>query len=110
MTMKTVYVYTDVPDELIECIRMIDYSRIPKHEQQAQLQKLHNIASTQSRLQMRLTGNGMHPTRAVSVPSTLPDTAIDLVNRFWYGALRPTEKLFAYGAIKLWIKRNLPTV
>lgn len=110
MTTRTVYLYDDVPNELIDCIRMIDYSRIPKHEQQSQLQKLEDIASKQSRLQRRVTGNGMYPTRAVSVPSTLPDAAIDLVNTFWYGALRPTEKLFAYGAIKLWIKRNLPTV
>lgn len=103
--MKTVLVYPDVPAGLIDCIRMIDYSRMSREDINSKLRQLEELAAT--KLPIRQTH--LRPSAPVVVPTDTPDGGIALINKFYYGHLTRGQISLAYGLINMWIRANLPT-
>lgn len=104
MTTKTIPVYSDVPNELLDLMNMIKYEKFTPEAGEKKLNDLIAYVDATKVLPLR-AGTG-YPMKNFVFRSTVPDKAIRLLSRYDFTKLNALTIGIAKAAAKKYLQKN----
>lgn len=103
----SLFVYDDVPQELLDCLNVIDFSRIPADDLAAKLQLLREYGRKYLPARTNFTRSNT-PSRK-KIRMHVPQVALDVINEFDFRDVPYLQRVGLKPIFMKWVKNNLPT-
>lgn len=105
--MSTLFVYPDVPQELLDCLNVIDFTQINETDLTHKLALLRQYGQQYLPSRKDFTRTGLQSSKKIRIG--VPQQALDVINEFDFTGVSYMQRVALKPIFMTWIRKNLPT-